>query len=168
MPEATAKQPPAPKTDFLLRPMCLIDLDRILELEHAAFSDPWSRDSFRWEIENNKYALCYVAVINDLVVGYAVCWLLADEFHIANLAVAAEYRRRGIGAWLLGNLLDQARRQQAVVAHLEVRRSNLEAIRLYRRFGFRVVGVRPNYYPTTGEDALLMSSILQTSDRQSP
>jgi len=100
---------------------------------------------------------CLVAreVDGHLVVGFAVGLRQLDEVHVLDIAVAAAMRRRGIGHRLLTELIRQERADGADGVTLEVRRSNVAAIALYRRLGFTVEGERPRYYPD-GEDALLL------------
>jgi ribosomal-protein-alanine N-acetyltransferase len=90
------------------------------------------------------------------IVGYGGVWLSVDEGHITTIAVAPEYRGRGIGELLLNGLIDQALDLHADVLTLEVRVSNVVAQQLYLKYGFRPAGTRPRYYTDNGEDALIM------------
>ncbi|MFO7167097.1 MAG: ribosomal protein S18-alanine N-acetyltransferase [Chloroflexota bacterium] len=90
------------------------------------------------------------------IVGYGGVWLSVDEGHITTIAVAPEFRGRGIGELLLNGLIDQAISLNADVLTLEVRVSNLVAQQLYVKYGFRPAGTRPRYYTDNGEDALIM------------
>ena len=90
------------------------------------------------------------------LLGFMVVWRVADEAQLLNIAVAQGQRRRGHAAFMLLALEEQARRAGLSRIVLEVRRSNEAAQQLYRQRGFTGVGVRPNYYPDTGEDAILM------------
>jgi ribosomal-protein-alanine N-acetyltransferase len=85
-------------------------------------------------------------------------WLMVDEGHIITFAVHPAWRRQHIGGRLLLAFLDLATDRGAHEATLEVRLSNLPARRLYERFGFRPVGLRPRYYSDNGEDALIMTT----------
>jgi len=85
-------------------------------------------------------------------------WLMVDEAHITTFAVDPAWRRQGIGERLLLALLDVAQARRAREATLEVRLSNVAARRLYEKYGFRPVGLRPNYYTDDGEDALIMTT----------
>jgi [ribosomal protein S18]-alanine N-acetyltransferase len=136
------------------------DLDDVLAIERASFSMPWSRGAFLYEIEQNRVARCYVMREAERLVGYICVWEVADEMHITNIAVHPAARRRGIGRGLLGSVLDDARRRSMRLVVLEVRPSNVEARALYETFGFQVVGRRRGYYYDTGEDALVMETIL--------
>jgi ribosomal-protein-alanine N-acetyltransferase len=90
------------------------------------------------------------------VVGYGGLWLSVDEGHITTIAVAPEYRGRGIGELLLNGLIDQALALNADMLTLEVRVSNVVAQQLYLKYGFHPSGKRPRYYTDNGEDALIM------------
>lgn len=90
------------------------------------------------------------------VIGFLVAWHVADEVHILSVAVTGEVRRRGIGRALMNAALDYARENAVRLVLLEVRRSNRPAIKLYRSFSFSAMGVRPQYYADTGEDAVEM------------
>lgn len=146
-------------------PMREEDLDDVLVIEKASFPSPWSRHAFLYELRENRVAALWVARpdgpgTGPAVLGYLCLWVVADEVHVTNFAVHPAWRHRGIGRYLLGELLRLYRRQGAVRAALEVRPSNAEARQLYAGFGFRVVGVRKGYYFDTGEDALVMEADL--------
>ena len=98
-----------------------------------------------------------LAELSNRTVGYILFWLLPDAIDIHNIAVHLEYRRRGIARALLGEVIDEARRQSFTRVMLEVRRSNTPAQTLYRRLGFLTTGIRKGYYSDDGEDALAMS-----------
>lgn len=147
-----------PPVRVRVEPMALGDIPAVHEIERASFSAPWPTYAFRQELESNRLARYLVARDGDHVVGYAGLWLMVDEAHITTFAVAPEYRRRGVGQILLLELLRIAESVGAAVATLEVRVSNLPARRLYEKYGFRPVGVRPRYYTDNNEDALIMTT----------
>ncbi len=140
------------------------DLPRVMEIERVAFAHPWSEDLFRRELTHSwssilvatEQASADLGEPVEVLIGFVICWLVHDELHILNLAVAQEARRRGVARALLREATEQARRSGAVLATLEVRRSNLGALELYRSLGYRQVGIRPNYYADEGEDAIVM------------
>lgn len=142
--------------EICLTPMTPAHLDRVIEVEHACFSAPWSKSTFYQEITANPYAHYIVAVNGDQVAGYAGTWLILDESHVTNVAVAPQWRRQGIAKQLMEYLLLTSFKQGANRITLEVRRSNLAAQQLYQGFGFCVEGVRKGYYTDNKEDALIM------------
>src|SRR5262249_53844871 len=90
------------------------------------------------------------------LLGFLIFWLVHDELHILNVATHPSHRRRGVAWAVLEAALDRGRQNRCTLATLEVRRSNEAALSLYRAFGFRAVGIRPNYYVDEGEDAIVM------------
>jgi ribosomal-protein-alanine N-acetyltransferase len=133
------------------------DLDGVIDVEAASFVRPTSRE---WYVnELSRPDVCYIYVVRTdgvPVAGFCAFWKIADQIHINNLAVRPELRGRGLGTLLLTHVLREAEAMAAPSATLEVRRSNLPALRLYERAGFRVTGVRPSYYTHPVEDALVL------------
>jgi ribosomal-protein-alanine N-acetyltransferase len=140
--------------------MTLDDLPAVHEIERASFSTPWPDDAYRAEITTNRLATYLVARSGGTLVGFAGIWLMVDEAHVTTFAVHPDWRRRGIGERLLLTLLDVSLARHAREATLEVRLSNVAARRLYEKYGFRPVGLRPRYYSDNGEDALIMTTEL--------
>jgi ribosomal-protein-alanine N-acetyltransferase len=143
---------------WYIEPLASADeIDAVLAVEEASFTNPWTREMYLAEFENPGVSYLYVAR-DDLrqIVGYCAFWRVHDELHINNLAVAPAYRRLGVAAALLAGVLQEGRRLGADRAMLEVRRSNIVALRVYERFGFTVTGVRPGYYSHPVEDALVL------------
>jgi ribosomal-protein-alanine N-acetyltransferase len=138
--------------------MRLDDLPAIQVIERAAFSAPWPANAYRTELETNKLAHYLVVRVGAEIAGFAGLWLMVDEAHITTFAIAPAWRRNHLGERLLVAILDIALDRQATEATLEVRLSNLPARRLYEKFGFRPVGVRPRYYSDNNEDALIMTT----------
>ena len=132
------------------------DTEVIAALERMCFRTPWSEDSIRHELAENRLALYLAAELQGNVVGYAGIWLVAGEGHITNIAVHPDFRRRHIGEAVVRELVAEAEKAGAMSQTLEVRASNEPAQRLYEKFGFRTVGVRRNHYEDGGEDALIM------------
>ena len=141
-----------------IRPMTATDLASVQLIERASFTTPWPPQAYRQELEANRLAHYLVALIGEQVVGYGGIWLMVDEAHVTTFAVHPAYRRRRIGERLLIALLDLAVDRHAREATLEVRLSNLAARRLYEKYGFRPVGIRPRYYSDNQEDALIMTT----------
>jgi ribosomal-protein-alanine N-acetyltransferase len=147
-----------PPLKLRIGPMRVDDLPAIHAIELASFDSPWPADAYRSELETNRLAQYMVAHAGDEIVAYAGMWLMVDEAHIITFAVHPAWRRQRIGERLLLALLDLAQDGGAHEATLEVRLSNLAARRLYEKFGFRPVGLRPRYYSDNGEDALIMTT----------
>lgn len=134
------------------------DLAGIVEIERLAFDHPWSPDSFVREL-----SLPFSRVIvasnsgngDERLVGFLCRWLVADECHILNVAVHPRMRRKGIANQLMSNAIAEAKAKGAQMVTLEVRRSNLPARSMYRKFGFEERRLRRNYYGA-GEDAIVM------------
>jgi ribosomal-protein-alanine N-acetyltransferase len=131
-------------------------LRSVVQIEEANYPRPWTSTVFLSEVAQRRSRRYTVATIGPLVVGYCGLMMVEEDGHITTLTVDPGWHRRSIGTVLL---LDQARAAPALgVRHLtlEVRASNDSAQALYQRFGFAPVGVRKNYYPESGEDAIVM------------
>lgn len=147
--------------NFKLREMHSEDLTQVATLDRLSFADPWPQGSFEYELKASKHSLCLVvedldAAEGENIVAALVIWLIVDEAHIATIAVHPDYRHHGIGRRLLAEGLLQAAERGAVKSLLEVRSGNAEALHLYYGFGYKAVGLRPNYYQAENEDALLL------------
>ncbi len=147
-----------PPVRLAIEAMRLEDLAAVHEIERASFTTPWPATAYRTELESNRLARYFVARAAGKVIGYAGLWIVVDEAHVTTFAVAPAWRRRGIGERLLMALLDVSISAGAREATLEVRLSNLAARRLYEKYGFRPVGIRPRYYSDDNEDALIMTT----------
>jgi ribosomal-protein-alanine N-acetyltransferase len=152
--------PPKNNSPFALTTLDNSCLDEIMEIENASFSQPWTRDLFFDEILNPRVLSIGARDADNLLAGYLFMFMALDEVSIHTFAVRPDLRRQGIAAALLSRGLLLAKKKGAQRAHLEVRRGNLAARTLYEKFGFEIVGRRPNYYLEPLEDALLMSARL--------
>jgi ribosomal-protein-alanine N-acetyltransferase len=132
-------------------------IDEVLAIEEASFTNPWTRDMYLSELENQTVSHCLLARDGEgRAIGFCSYWRVLDELHINNLAVLPECRRAGAASSLLARALSEGAEQGAQRATLEVRRSNEVALQLYERFGFSVAGVRRGYYASPAEDALIL------------
>lgn len=147
-----------PPLKLRIEAMRLEDLVAVQQIERASFTTPWPPHAYKTELETNRLATYVVARMGDEVVGYGGMWIMVDEAHVTTFAVHPAWRRRGVGERLLIALLDLAIARHAREATLEVRLSNLPARRLYEKYGFRPVGLRPRYYSDDNEDALIMTT----------
>jgi [ribosomal protein S18]-alanine N-acetyltransferase len=144
-------------TPIVFEPMEMNELDRVMAIERLSFSFPWSKTMFVSELFDNPFSLSYVAREEggQEIVGYVIFWVVFDELHLLNVAVDPAWRMRGIGEGLVRLLFQIAQKRGVRKGTLEVRASNLSAQQLYRKFGFRQVGIRLNYYQGPTEHALL-------------
>ena len=144
---------------ILIRGMQASDLPEVTRIEHASFTTPWDINAFKYELRH-KDSILKVAVFNNRVIGYACIRTMLDITHILNLAVLPEFRRMGIGSMLLREALHELLRMkpETDLITLEVRESNIAAIRLYEKFGFKVLGIRRGYYQKPQEDAVIMAA----------
>jgi ribosomal-protein-alanine N-acetyltransferase len=143
--------PPAAAVE--IRRLTYADLPQVVAIERRAFTTPWSLAMFVLELSKPS-GICLAAMVDNELTGYLVCSRYDTVWHLMNIAVEPERRRRGIAAALMGALLERVGEHAQVT--LEVRRSNLGAVALYERFGFRSAGVRRRDYADNGEDAVIM------------
>lgn len=139
------------------------DLDAVVLIENLSFSYPWKKKQFAEELKNDHSHILVATVEVDgekKIIGYICWWIIEDEIHILNLAIHPDFRRKGVASALLENLVSYAYENRISLLTLEVRRFNSPAIQLYKKFGFRVTGIRKRYYPE-GEDALIMERKLE-------
>jgi ribosomal-protein-alanine N-acetyltransferase len=148
-----------PPVRVVIEPMRLDDLPAVHAIEQASFAAPWPPHAYRSELESNRLAHYLVARAGDAIAAYGGMWLMVDEAHITTFAVHPGWRRQRVGERLLLAFLDIATDQGAHEATLEVRLSNLAARKLYEKYGFRPVGLRPRYYSDDHEDALIMTTL---------
>jgi ribosomal-protein-alanine N-acetyltransferase len=131
------------------------DLEGVLEVEAESFTNPWTREMYSWELQNQS--MCHILIVRTddcRVAGFCAFRILLDEVHINNFALRPAFRAQGIGTALLQRVIADGRDRGARRATLEVRSSNEPARRLYERMGFYVAGVRRGYYTHPVEDAL--------------
>jgi ribosomal-protein-alanine N-acetyltransferase len=136
-----------------IRPLVYGDLPSVLAIERRSFQTPWSLAMFVLEL-SKPAGICLSVTNEDRIVGYLVCSRYGDVWHLMNIAVAPEHRRRGVATELMEELFERAGAGSRFT--LEVRASNRAAIAMYERFGFRPAGHRRRYYHDNGEDALVM------------
>ena len=148
-----------PPVRVRIEPMRLDDLAAVHAIERASFTAPWPAERLPQRARDEPAgALPRRPGRTTTIVGYGGMWLMVDEAHITTFAVHPAWRRQRIGERLLLAFLDLAIDRGAREATLEVRLSNLPARRLYEKYGFRPVGLRPRYYSDDDEDALIMTT----------
>jgi ribosomal-protein-alanine N-acetyltransferase len=143
------------KTAVEIRPLLLGDLNAIDEIERRSYPTPWSRSMFAGELAKPA-SLCLGAFEEDRLAGYLIISRYVDAWHVMNIAVAPQFRRRGIATALLQKFFELTDDGSRRGYTLEVRVSNAGAIKLYERLGFTARGTRRGYYTDNREDALIM------------
>ena len=144
---------------YIIRKMTPQDLDTVMIIEYEAFAMPWSRESYLGELKNS-FAHYIVADCAGKVAGYLGLWVVFDEAHITNVAVADDYRRQGLGKALMLEAEKYARSKKSSRIMLEVRPSNTAALDMYKNLNYLPGGERKNYYSNDGEDAIIMIKLL--------
>lgn len=139
-----------------VREMCVMDIERVYEIERISFKSPWSREMIRHEVLFNDAAYYLVAEIDGSVVGYVGMWMLQYEAHMTNIAVAPENRNQGVATLLILSLMRKAVHEGIKRISLEVRQNNYAAQRVYYSLDFRYVGIKKRYYTDTGENAFIL------------
>jgi ribosomal-protein-alanine N-acetyltransferase len=141
--------------------MTEIDVKDVVTIENLSFSIPWSEEMFRSELSldfaHNFTGKLHLNGTRDILVGYICSWLFDGEAHILNIAVHPDYRRMGLGSYLMRFFIDFCRTKKAKTLSLDVRSSNHPAIEMYRKMGFRKRGLRSHYYADNAEDAVIMA-----------
>ena len=148
----------------MIEPMTKDDLDDVVGIERRIFPSPWTHSQFKAEI-SNPFCHYLVAKVEGKVIGYIGFVGVEDEGYITNIAVNNGIRRMGVGTLLLARVFEKAMESGVKRLLLDVRRSNLDAQRLYSRFGFAEVAIRKNYYSDNFEDAVVMASELSNNTR---
>ena len=140
-----------------IRRMDLKDVPEVVEIDRSSFTLPWTERSFKYEVQENQAARCWVTILDERVASMLVLWIIVDEAHIATIATHPHFRRRGFAKRMLVKSLVAAREEGAQKALLEVRARHVVAQKIYCDIGFVDVGRRPMYYRDNGEDAVLMT-----------
>ncbi len=141
-----------------IRNMDKKDVDDVVRLEALSYGEHhWSKESFYNELANNlAHYYCAVNSETNELLGYTGCWHIFDEAHITTLSVHPDYRKKGVAQRLLFSVIDDCYKNKIKYITLEVRESNVPAISLYEKNGFKSIGTRKNYYQDNNENALIM------------
>ena len=140
-------------SDHILREAAEGDAAEIARIEKLSFPTPWTAEMILSEMREPLSSF-FVIENNNSIIGYYGFLHILDELHILNVAVDPPYRGRNVGSALMEHLLERGRTLSVRAVTLEVRESNLPAIKLYEKYGFHSVGIRPHYY-TDKENALI-------------
>lgn len=144
-------------TTLDFQPMTAADLDYVVAVEQRSYPFPWTYGVFVDSLAAGYRA--WVGREKGSIIAYALMMTVLDEVHLLNITVAPERQGRGLGRALLSHLIADVRALGSKIMYLEVRPSNINALEMYRRFGFIVIGERRGYYPAANgrEDAIVMS-----------
>jgi len=136
------------------------DIDAVLKIEQQVYNYPWSKGIFQdcLKVGYSNWAL----IKDDIFIGYAIVSIAVGEGHILNICIDPAFKRQGLGQYFLNAVIAVAKKEHADCLFLEVRPSNIAAIMLYKKMGFKQIGQRKNYYPASSgkEDALIMALVL--------
>lgn len=142
--------------DISIRRAQIGDLEQIHYCENTSFEFPWSYAMLYDDIIENENTVYLVVELNGQIIGYGGMWIIFDEAHITNVCILPEYRGKGYAYSLMRELIEVAKEHDADAMSLEVRVSNKAALRLYKKCGFTIHGIRKRYYSNNGEDAYVM------------
>ena len=133
------------------------DIENVIQIEEEAYGKHhWAKSSFYDEMSNNLARYYTAKTLNGEIVGYAGAWHIIDEGHITTIAVKKEFLRNHIGEAIIQRIIEDCYKQGIKYLTLEVRVSNIAAIKLYEKYGFQSLGTRKGYYQDNNEDALIM------------
>ncbi len=146
------------QSQFQLQPMTYEDIQEVMVIETNVQSQPWSSGIFK-DCIRVGYSCWVCKENNDQLVGYLIQSIAAEEMHILNVCIHPHWQRRNLGTLLVQHAETIALKEKVRSSFLEVRQSNLPAIRLYQKEGYKKIGIRKDYYPITNgrEDAIVMS-----------
>jgi len=136
-----------------IREMRKEDISTVMNLEKELFTTAWEEEMFLEEIEKQH---AYVLLVENAIIGYVCGWKILDEFNITNVAVASGFQRQGFGELLVRYIISKLLKDNCFKYFLEVRKSNIKALKLYEKIGFSLIGSRKKYYHTPEEDALIL------------
>ncbi|WP_058306285.1 ribosomal protein S18-alanine N-acetyltransferase [Gracilibacillus massiliensis] len=132
------------------------DIEAVMNIDKRSFPKPWPEDIYYEELNNNNYAVYFVALVDNKIVGFCGCWMILDEAQITNIAVDPSYRGKGYGQGLFQYVINYGIAHGIRLLSLEVRVSNVAAQRMYKNFGLQPGGIRKNYYTDNQEDAIVL------------
>lgn len=141
--------------EITFRKMTPEDAEQVAEIDFKSFSVPWKMTDY-WKYSQEKNIEAVVGEIDKKIIAYAAAFVSFDEAEVFKIAVEPELRGKGLGTKIFSALLEVVKKRGATKITLEVRPSNIPAVKMYESFGLRSVGRRKNYYTNPVEDALIM------------
>ncbi len=146
--------------EVLIRDMSEDDLPVIIEAEKECFLDPWNEAQIWYELDQNEFNRCYVALIDNQIVGFAICYFLFDNAEVCQIATIKDYRNQGVGTALMNEIFNDCYKKEISFLNLEVREQNEIAHKFYLSFGFEELQRKERYYPN-GDNAICMVRSMQ-------
>ncbi len=144
----------------IIKDMTEADLPRILELEKECFLDPWNQEQIRYELDQNEFNRCYLALIDNQIVGFAICYFLFDNAELCQIGVTKDFQRQGVGSALMKEIFNDCYKKEISFLNLELREQNGTAFKFYSSFGFEQLQRKERYYPN-GDNAICMVRSMQ-------
>ena len=132
------------------------DVDEVLNISNLSLKESWSKESLLKEVTNPLAKYFLVKDNNKNILGFAGVWIIVDEGHITNVAIHPNFREKGLGTYLMNALIKGCKAEKCNSITLEVRESNVPALKLYEKLGFKAAGKRKKYYSDNNEDAIIM------------
>lgn len=145
---------------MVIENMKMTDVDEVINLEKECFTHPWSKDNLISELKKDD-SFIYLAKEDEKIIAYLIFTITYDQADILDIAVKNEFRNKGIATKLLDEAYSLFLERKINFVTLEVRKSNVSAISLYTKHGFKEVGQRKNYYKDPIEDALLLTKYFE-------
>ena len=142
---------------MIVREMTYNDIASVADVDRAAFSDAWKDDSFADELKKD-YSHYFVAETDGEIMSYAGIWCIYETAELIRIATTPKHQQKGVAKELMQTILECAKSCGCERMMLEVRKSNIPAQRLYKKFGFNEISIRKGYY--SGEDAVIMEAKL--------
>jgi ribosomal-protein-alanine N-acetyltransferase len=152
------------KENIRIRKTRADDIDSIYRIKQEQFLNPWKKDFFYDEI-SHEISCFYVAEDTETneIIGYIIFWIIEETLELHDMAVIEKHKKKGIGSFMMNVMLETARTRKVEELFLEVRKSNEEAIKFYKKFNFKQIGIRKNYYQNPIEDALVFKLLCHSS-----
>ena len=145
---------------LIIRPMEVSDIDAIDEISRLVFPDPWPKESYQKELDN-ELANFFIMTYADIVIGYCHFWITFDSVSIVNFAIHPNLHGKKLGSLLMAHFLDRIEKIEEIRAiTLEVRTDNEPAVHLYLKNGFQIINTKKQFY-TNGDDAYYMVKVIR-------
>ena len=138
-----------------IRLASLKDLSKISEIEQKTFHSPWKESDLAYEISENPVSTVLVLEEGNLILGYMSYWITFDSATVSKIAIHPSFQGRKLSNLLMQEMMDDLYAKRVMFVTLEVRKSNIKAISLYKKHGFKEEVIKPHYYDD-GEDAIYM------------